>query len=68
MPKDERFVYIQKEGSELVGNGARILMVDRVTNVTYLIWRSGYAGGITPLLASDGQVVLTPLNDDDEYE
>ena len=35
------------------------IWVDKETGVHYLVWRSGYAGGITPLLDSEGNVVVT---------
>ena len=28
-------------------------------DVHYLVWKSGYAGGITPLLDAEGNVVIT---------
>lgn len=54
-----RFEVIYKDGSQLKNEGFRQIMVDRVTGVNYLVWKSGYAGGITPLLDSEGKVVIT---------
>ena len=39
-------------------SGARQILVDGETGVNYLVWKSGYAGGITPLLDSEGKVVI----------
>ena len=35
------------------------IFVDTVTGVNYIVWKSGYAGGITPLLDSEGKVIVT---------
>jgi len=57
--KENRFEVVYKDGSQLVGNGVRLILVDKETGVNYLVWNDGYAGGITPLLDSDGKVVVT---------
>ena len=36
--------------------------MDKETGVNYLFHASGYAGGLTPLLKSDGTPVVTPLS------
>lgn len=59
MNKEKRFEVIYKEGTQLTDDGIRQIMVDRETGVSYLVWKSGYAGGITPLLDSDGKPVIT---------
>ena len=44
------------------GNGfsyLRVILVDKETGVNYLFVQSGYAGGLTPLLDSDGKPVVT---------
>ena len=48
-----------QDGSQLKDAGTRQILVDKETGVHYLVWRSGYAGGITPLLDSEGNVVVT---------
>lgn len=55
--KDNRFVVIHKEGSEL--STSNQLIVDRETGVTYLFIKSGYGAGLTPLLDRDGKPVIT---------
>lgn len=57
--KENRFTVIFRDGSQLSEDGVRQILVDTKTGVNYLIWKSGYAGGITPLLDSDGNVVIT---------
>lgn len=57
--KEDRFEVIYKEGSQLQNSGVRQILVDKKTGVNYLVWSTGYAGGITPLLDSDGNVVTT---------
>lgn len=57
--KEDRFEVIYKEGSQLLNSGVRQILVDKKTGVNYLVWSTGYAGGITPLLDSDGSVVTT---------
>ena len=40
---------------------SRKIYVDTVTGVNYLFVAEGYAGGLTPLLGSDGKPVVTPV-------
>ncbi len=58
MTKDERFVKIYSQGKW----GAPMeIWVDKLTGVNYLYHQSGYSGGLTPLLDSEGKVIVTPL-------
>ena len=57
--KENRFEVIYKDGSSLKDSGIRQILVDKETGVNYLVWSAAYAGGITPLLDSDGNVVIT---------
>lgn len=57
--KSERFEVVFKDGSQIKDEGVRQILVDKETGVNYLVWKSGYAGGITPLLDSEGKVVIT---------
>ena len=60
MSKNEnRFSVLYKDGSQLKDEGVRQILVDTETGVNYLVWKSGYAGGITPLLDSEGKVIVT---------
>ena len=60
--KENRFVVMHKEGSELKNSGVCQILADKETGVHYLVWSSGYAGGITPLLDSSGNVVIKKGN------
>ena len=52
--KEERFEVVFTDGSSIKNSGMRQILVDRETGVNYLVWNSGNAGGITPLLDSEG--------------
>ena len=56
--KEERFEVVFTDGSQMKDSGMRQILVDRETGVNYLVWKSGYDGGITPLLDSEGNVVI----------
>lgn len=58
MEKKERFEVVFTDGSQMKDSGMRQILVDGETGVHYLVWKSGYAGGITPLLDSEGKVVI----------
>ncbi len=57
--KENRFEVVYKEGSSISDEGQRQILVDKETGVNYLVWKSGYAGGITPLLDSEGKAVVS---------
>ena len=57
--KEDRFEVVFQDCSQLKDAVTRQILVDKETGVHYLVWRSGYAGGITPLLDSEGNVVVT---------
>ena len=59
MKKDGRFVKIYSQGQMNIME----IWVDRQTGVNYLYHQSGYSGGLTPLLDSEGKVVVTPLTE-----
>ena len=56
--KETRFAVIYKEGSSLLEEGIRQILVDRITGVNYLLWKSGFGAGITPLLDADGNAIV----------
>ena len=56
--KENRFEIVFKEGAQ-IRDAERQILVDTETGVNYLVWKSGYAGGITPLLDSEGNVIVT---------
>lgn len=60
MLKDEnRFKVLYKDGSQIKDAGVRQILVDTETGVNYLVWKFGYAGVITPLMDSEGKVIVT---------
>lgn len=58
MRKNARFKVVYKDGSQISDEGQRAIMVDLETGVHYLLWKSGYGAGITPLLDGNGDVVV----------
>ncbi len=56
MAMDKRFEKIYSQGSLTFME----IWVDKQTGVNYLYHQSGYSGGLTPLLDSEGKVVITP--------
>lgn len=60
--KEKRFEVVFKDGSQLKDEGYRQIIVDKETGVNYLCWKAGYGAGITPLLDSEGKVVITKRN------
>ena len=57
--KENRFEVVYKDGTQLGEEGNRQILVDKETGVHYLLWKSGYGAGITPLLDSEGKVIIT---------
>ena len=57
--KEPGFEVIYKDGSSLKDSGVRQILVDKETGVNYLLWSAAYAGSITPLLDSDGNVIIS---------
>ena len=51
----ERFEVVLKEGNGLTDAGQIMILRDKETGVQYLWVKSGYAGGLSPLLDSDGK-------------
>ncbi len=63
--KENRFEAVFRDGSQLKDGGIRQIIVDTETGVNYLTWKSGYAGGITPLLDPNGNVVISSVREQD---
>lgn len=61
MNTKNRFSVIIKEGSQLKDSGMIQVIVDTETGVNYLWMKSGYAGGLTPLLGADGNPIITDV-------
>ncbi|MGN0527302.1 MAG: DUF6440 family protein [Acutalibacteraceae bacterium] len=54
-----RFELIEKEGMQLADPGLIMVITDKKTGVNYLFVKSGYGGGLTPLLDADGKPVIS---------
>lgn len=55
--REKRFIRVYSESAFA---GASEIWVDTHTGVNYLFHQSGYAGGLTVLLAENGKPVITP--------
>ena len=60
MWKNDRFIKTYSQGKLSVIE----IWVDRETGVNYIYRQSGYAGGMTPLLDSNGNPVVTNVYDE----
>jgi hypothetical protein len=58
--KNKRFETVYKQGNDLSEYCVSVL-VDKETGVNYLFTKSGYSGGLTPLLDEHGNPVITPI-------
>ena len=58
MAKEKRFEKIHSESM-----GSVQILRDTKTGVNYLFCQSGYAGGLTPLLDKNGNVVISSTLD-----
>lgn len=58
--KEERFTEVLSEGSLI--NCQKAVFVDKETGVNYLWVHAGYAGGLTPLLDSEGKPIVTSVD------
>ncbi len=59
MKNDNRFIVVHKEGSSFKEEGSRQILLDKETGINYLVFKSGYGLGMTPLLDTDGKPVIT---------
>lgn len=58
--KEKRFMVKHSESTGAFMPSAQII-VDKTTGVNYLWVSGGYSGGLTPLLDSHGNPVITPI-------
>ncbi len=59
MSRKTRFKKIYTQG----GVNTTEIWVDKETGVNYIFHKTGYSGGLTPLLDKDGKPVVTPLTE-----
>ena len=57
MAKNDRFEKVYSQGTVNVME----IWVDKETGVNYVFYKSGYAGGMTPLLDRDGKPEVSPI-------
>lgn len=60
--KNNRFIFMLKEGASLTDEGVRQVLVDKETGVNYLVLKSGYGLSLTPLLDKDGKPIITKMD------
>ena len=58
MAKEKRFIKIYSQGA-----GSTEIWVDKETGVNYLFYSSGYSGGMTVLVDSEGKPVVTAIEE-----
>lgn len=57
MAKNNRFETVYSQGT----NDVVKVLVDKETGVNYVFAKDGYAGGLTPLLDENGNVIITKV-------
>ena len=55
---DNRFEFLKAEKADVIATDATII-VDKETGVNYLLVRTGYGAGLTPLINADGKPIVT---------
>ena len=55
---DKRFKFLNAEKAGVIATDSTII-VDKETGVNYLLVRSGYGAGLTPLIDADGKPIVT---------
>lgn len=63
MKNTNRFVAVYSDGSGMRTEGIRVIIVDKETGVNYLLCKTGYGAGLTPLLDSDGKPIVTKFTE-----
>ena len=58
MAKEKRFIKVYSQGA-----GSTEILVDKETGVNYFFHSSGYSGGLTVLVDSEGKPIITPLEE-----
>ena len=58
MAKEKRFIKTYSQSA-----GSTEILVDKETGVNYFFHSSGYSGGLTVLVDSEGKPIITPLEE-----
>lgn len=53
----KRFEFKEPEKGTILTDA--LIIVDKITGVNYLMVRSGYGAGLTPLIDADGKPIVT---------
>lgn len=56
---NDRFIKAYKQTEKSLSDTVTEIWVDTQTGVNYLFHKTGYSGGLTPLLDEDGKPVVT---------
>ncbi len=59
--KDKRFIVKEQQGGFTIG---ATVLVDKQTGVNYLYTNSGYGGGLTVLVDTMGNPIVTPITEE----
>ena len=60
--KEKRFEVVYKEESQLSSEGLRMVMIDWLTGVNYLMWSVGEGAAITPLVDPEGKPLASMID------
>lgn len=55
----DRFEAVYEQEDGILSVETKKILVDKVTGVNYLFVKSGYGGGLTPLLDENGKPIVT---------
>ena len=55
----DRFEAVYEQEDGIFTAEIKVILVDKATGVNYLFVKSGYGGGLTPLLDENGKTIVT---------
>ena len=55
----DRFEVVYKQEDGILTADVKVILVDKATGVNYLVVKSAYGAGITPLLDENGKPIVT---------
>ena len=57
--ENDRFIIVYEQEDGILSVETKKILVDKATGVNYLFVKSGYGGGLTPLLDENGKPIVT---------
>ena len=57
--ENDRFIIVYEQEDGILTADVKVILVDKATGVNYLFVKSGYGGGLTPLLDENGKPIVT---------